>query len=121
LHVTCAHDGYRRLPGRPVHWRRWVLQPGSLTIADRVEGRFGSAVARYHVHPDVDCELEETGQAGMFRSPSGQQVRWQVEGGGGVATLQASIYCSEFGLRQPTRCIELAFEGETEIKLNLTW
>ena len=46
IRVNCAHDGYRRLPGRVVHLREWVCKAGSLQITDHVEGRCSSAVAR---------------------------------------------------------------------------
>jgi len=40
--ATCwfqaAHDGYRKLPGRPVHCRQWSLENGCLSIADEVSG-----------------------------------------------------------------------------------
>ena len=53
LDVRCAHDGYTRLPGAPVHERRWLLEEGSLRVIDTVSGRFGTAEARFHFHPDV--------------------------------------------------------------------
>ena len=39
--VTCeaAHDGFRRLPGRPLHRRRWSLASDGLRVDDMVTGR----------------------------------------------------------------------------------
>jgi hypothetical protein len=36
--VEAAHDGYRNLPGRPLHRRRWTLRAGELRIDDTVTG-----------------------------------------------------------------------------------
>ena len=33
-----AHDGYRRLPGRPTHRRTWILASGALEISDDLDG-----------------------------------------------------------------------------------
>ena len=39
--VTCeaVHDGFRRLPGRPLHHRRWSLTRDGLRVEDTVTGR----------------------------------------------------------------------------------
>jgi uncharacterized heparinase superfamily protein len=50
--LEASHDGYRRLPGRVLHERRWSLRPGRLEIIDTLSGRFAFAEAFLHVHPD---------------------------------------------------------------------
>lgn len=117
--VGCAHDGYTRLPGRPVHRRRWQLRAGRLCIADRVEGRCASAVARYHLHPGVACEIDAQGGGGVLRLPGGESVRWRVAGG--VLRQTESRYCPEFGIRLERPCLEIAFTPGSEATLELTW
>lgn len=51
--VEAAHDGYRRLPGRVVHRRRWILQANRLEVIDIIEGEFSEAVSRVYFHPDI--------------------------------------------------------------------
>lgn len=46
LELEAMHDGYKWLPGRPVHRRRLRLSPGQLRIIDTVEGRASRAVVR---------------------------------------------------------------------------
>src|SRR6202034_2591158 len=50
--AAAAHDGYRRLTGRPVHRRTWTLTAAGLEVRDRVTGggRHGLAV-RWHLDP----------------------------------------------------------------------
>ena len=119
LRVACAHDGYTRLPGKPVHRRTWTLRSGALCVVDRIEGQFNSALARYHLHPDVICETAAGGRAGVLRLPGGKAVRWQVSGG--QVSLGASVYCPEFGRRETTQCLMIAFGDEREVKLELGW
>jgi len=117
--VSCAHDGYRRLPGRPVHRRRWQLEPGHLVVTDVVDGACRSAVARYHVHPDVTVELVAGGSSGMFRWPDGRAARWSVTGG--HLTLAESGYAPEFGRRLPRQCLEIAFSAGADVRFELIW
>ena len=39
LTFEAAHDGFRCLPGRPLHHRRWSLTSGELRVEDLVAGR----------------------------------------------------------------------------------
>jgi uncharacterized heparinase superfamily protein len=50
--AQAAHDGYRQLPGRPVHRRRWVLTPAGLQVDDQVTGRGRHVLSiRWHLAP----------------------------------------------------------------------
>jgi uncharacterized heparinase superfamily protein len=55
--LRAAHDGYTRLPGRPLHRREFALSAGDLVVTDRIEGAFRAAEARFHFHPDADPEM----------------------------------------------------------------
>ena len=117
--VVCSHDGYAHLPGRPVHRREWTLRQGELRVVDRVEGRFGIAQARYHLHPEAVCEMDDGGRAGVLRLPHGRTAHWRASGG--VVRLVASRYCPEFGRRETAQCIEIAFDGASEAALVVNW
>ena len=102
--VRCAHDGYRRLPGEPVHWRQWVFGQGNLEVHDWVEGGRAEATARYHLHPSV--EAQGSGQEGFLFIPNNHKIQWRAEGGD--ARLVESTYHPEFGISLPSRCLELS-------------
>ncbi|MGE4578793.1 MAG: heparinase II/III family protein [Desulfuromonadales bacterium] len=108
VHVSCAHDGYRRLKGQPIHRRVWVLGQKDLSIHDTIEGKFREAIVRYHFHPEVQVELSGKG-AGRGILPGGQGFVFNVSGG--VARLIDTTYHPEFNVSLPTRCLEVAFEG----------
>lgn len=104
LLVQCSHDGYRRLRGSPVHQRQWLFTPQSLCVTDTLKGRFGEAVSRFHLHPDVRLgENQELLLAG------GQQIRWSATGGQ-VRTVD-STWHPRFGESVPNCCLEVRFVG----------
>lgn len=119
--VRGGHDGYRRLPGRPEHWREWAMTETSLVISDEVTGRFGSAEARYHLHPDVVPGTPSGSGAGATELPL-------LLPGGGVASVCAegalrvepSSWHPGFGRVLPSRCLVLPLE-KGEGWLRLTW
>lgn len=49
--LTCSHNGYRRLPGRPVHRRKWQFGAKTLCVTDHITGHYTSAEARFYIHP----------------------------------------------------------------------
>jgi uncharacterized heparinase superfamily protein len=68
-----VHDGFRRLPGRPAHCRRWSLTPSGLQVDDLVTGTGQHAVTiRWHLAPGSAARLEPGGavattSGGAFR------------------------------------------------------
>ena len=105
--LGCAHDGYARLPGRPLHRREWRLTSGGLRIIDRVEGGFGRAVARFHLHPAITAHGE--GVFGELELSDGHRIRWSASGG--VVRIVGSTWHPEFGQSVAGHCIELELEG----------
>ncbi len=104
--VRCSHDGYTRLPGKPVHRREWKFSDRGFCVTDFIAGRFTRAVSRFHFHPQihVECEGENKGHCAL---PDGKKIRWSVEGG--KAEVTASTYHPEFGVGLPNRCLEIHF------------
>ncbi|GLI36436.1 heparinase II/III family protein [Desulforhabdus amnigena] len=107
--VACSQDGYRRLPGKPVHRREWRMDGNRLVITDGVEGRFSEAVSRFHFHPDVRVESMDSAE-GRLRLAGGQALRWSVQGGE-VAVVPSS-YHPQFGISLPCQCLEIRFKND---------
>jgi uncharacterized heparinase superfamily protein len=116
LSVTCAHDGYRRLPGRPVHRRHWQFSAHGMRISDVVERRSGGALARFPLHPDVSAT--GSGGSGRLTFPDGRSMTWSVTGG--VARIVDSTWHPEFGVSLPAQTIEVVFTGN-EARFELVW
>jgi len=102
--VTAAHDGYRHLRGRPIHRRTVRGTSASLEILDEVEGGEWPAVARFHLHPDV-----QPGPPGGLRLADETHVTWHSTAPD--ARLVASRWHPEFGLGIDSHCIEVPLTG----------
>jgi len=62
--AEAAHDGYRRLPGRPVHRRQWRLTDAGLRVDDEVTGKGRhSIIVRWHLSPGSAVRLHNDGAA----------------------------------------------------------
>lgn len=116
LRVACAHDGYTRLPGKPVHRREWRFTGGGLEIVDTIEGGFAEAVGRLYFHPGL--AVESSGASGLARLACGRTLRWRVEDA--ACRLTATVYHSHFGAAQPNRCLEMHFSGPRCL-IRLNW
>jgi uncharacterized heparinase superfamily protein len=101
--VCCAHNGYARLPGKPVHHRTWRMDAHSLTVADLVQGLHQSAEARFHFHPAVQVQTGPGQAEGTATLPDGTVMIWQLEQG--QAQLEASTWHPRFGSVQPNVCL----------------
>ena len=70
--VSCeaVHDGFRRLPGRPRHRRRWSLTEDGLRVDDAVTGRGRhQIVIRWHLPPGSAVRVD--GRTALVTSPAG--------------------------------------------------
>jgi hypothetical protein len=106
--VGGAHDGYRRLAGRPVHRRTLKLLPQGLDVADSVRGGEHRAEGRFHFHPDWTLPSATKGDAGTAMSREGHAVDWRAEIGQG--RLERTSFHPEFGVDITSTClaVELA-------------
>lgn len=95
VEVSCSHDGYRRLPGRPIHRRTWRMANRILEIEDRVSGHHAS-VARYLLHPAVRVEVPEPDCYDLIL-PDGARIEVRI--GAGRSSLQPAYYAPRFGQR----------------------
>jgi uncharacterized heparinase superfamily protein len=111
--VNCSHDGYERLPGRPVHHREWQFKPNELRVVDRISGTFRQAVAHFHLHPAIEISERQE-----LRLGNGKLVQWSCEGG--TAKIVPSSWYPKFGCSIANRCIEIQFEGP-EVRFRLRW
>jgi uncharacterized heparinase superfamily protein len=60
--IEAAHDGYRNLPGRPVHHRRWSVDPREMRVDDTVSGRGRHRVTvHWHLAPGTVVRLVKRG------------------------------------------------------------
>ncbi len=113
--AEASHDGYRRLPGRPSHTRRWSVRDAALVVEDQLTGGgTHQATVSFHLHPGVVAS--QTGPETVLLSHGGQTVvgaldpglRWRLE---------PTTYHPGFGLSVPT----LKLLGEWQGSLQARW
>ena len=106
--VSASHDGYRWLPGKPLHTRVWRFVEDGLEVEDLVSSLRLPAVARYHLAPGHTLQLEAHN---VWHVMAGSEVRAQVHVQQGQGSAQASTYAPEFGVVLPTQCLMVECEG----------
>ena len=116
--IECGHDGYRRLPGRPLHFRRWQIGVAGLSIHDRIGGGCRHAVARYHFHPTVRVELNPDRQGGTLQLLDGTALAFRLATG--AARMATTTWHPRFGTSEPNVCLEIPFNGP-EAYFSIRW
>ena len=107
VRVSCAHDGYTRLPGRPVHRRTWDYEENILRITDTISGHFRSAKARFHLHPDVEA-VSEKGRLELWVDGT-KFATVTAKAGSRLLDmeLREGSWHSRFGESIPNKCLEI--------------
>ncbi|MEP7244884.1 MAG: alginate lyase family protein [Gammaproteobacteria bacterium] len=118
IEIQASHDGYRHLPGKNTHTRRWHLCGPALRIEDTLGGAFTSARAHFHLHPLIEVERVSASSV-LLRTPSGTRVTVSFNG---AATLDvtAGIWHPGFGLSLANKGIEARFAG-AKLVTTVTW
>jgi uncharacterized heparinase superfamily protein len=107
LRLGAAHDGYRHLPGAPIHRRTWSLCVETLRVEDVIEGNSGLAgVARLQLAPGVMGTVTNSHEVHLVL-PDGGELCVLAEGAS--IQLVPSIHSPRFGVCKPTTtlCFEM--------------
>ncbi len=118
ISVSCAHDGYHRLKGKPTHHRTWRLDRGRLNVRDRIAGAYGQAVARFPLAPDCLAQLSpgESAREGTIQMGEEHILSWRANA---PASIVETTWHPEFGLSVPNSTLVFPVpEGELMFELN---
>jgi uncharacterized heparinase superfamily protein len=98
-----GHDGYRRLPGTPLHRRMVTWHGRTIRIEDEISGTGRHMLeSRLHLHPD--CRLKHNGDLFTI-SLDGINVAQIRQIGFGSLDVREGSYSQEFGICQPCAVI----------------
>ena len=113
--VSCSHDGYRRLSGKPVHRRTWVFREDVIEVGDVILGSYSQAIARFIIHPDV--VVSEIGKGiWQLKLPHGELITFAINSG--VGQLEDAFYAPEFGKALETKCLAVnLYKASSSIQL----
>lgn len=116
-YVCCAHSGYFRLSGKPIHHRTWLMDACGLTVTDWVEGPHQNAEARFHFHPAVTLKAGPGQAEGAVTLPDGSVMTWLIEKG--QARLEASTWHPRFGHYESNVCLAVKLmDGKSMLRFN---
>lgn len=88
LSLSVVHDGYTRLPGKPLHFRQWTAVAGGLEIIDEITGKGEHFVEMFlHFHPDwcprlegnAVCVVQDLTRGGALTIHLEPALTWRVE------------------------------------------
>jgi len=104
------HDGFRHLPGAPVHRRRFRWHDaGVLLVHDEVTATASvTAAARLHLHPE--CRVVQMGDRHV-NAACGEVPFTVTVGSGQKPRIAEGWYCPKFGTRQRSHVIMLEDRG----------
>jgi uncharacterized heparinase superfamily protein len=115
--IACSHDGYCRLPGRPVHRRKWVLGNRSLRIIDAISGGKHQAIARFHLAPGVLPHVDEPPKSGTLTIADGRAITWRCRV---PMRVEPSAWHPEFGIKILTTAL-VAETNDGSIETEFSW
>ncbi len=120
IHVTCAHNGYKRLKGKCIHERNWMFSDNECCVTDKVSGTYQLATARYYFHPDVIIK-ESINNPDLFylTLKTGEKIKVSIVGADNII-LNDTTWHPEFGKSIKNKCISASF-SKHEIKTKISW
>jgi uncharacterized heparinase superfamily protein len=118
LSVAAHHDGYRRLPGRNRHHRRWFLRAGALRIVDRIEGSCQDAQAYFHLAPEFRAERTGVDEISITRLGA-EAARVAFQGASSI-DLEQGTWHPRFGEARQNVRLRVRFSG-SELVTHARW
>ena len=123
--LIASHDGYTRLPGKPVHSRKFELRGQILEINDSLTGSGpgGSRTAKLHFHLHPDCKLEqEAPHFWVIRYPGGAvrvefDPRLAVSATKGDERARRGWYSPRFDAKLKAYVLEASIETSLPLEL----
>ncbi|MBL8053058.1 MAG: heparinase II/III-family protein, partial [Nitrospira sp.] len=113
-----AHDGYRRLTGKPIHRRRISYdEQGSWVVTDELTGAgIHHMESVIHIHPDFT--IVRAGAQSFRVEQCGELVATIEALTVCEATVELGCYFPEFGLSYKNPMIAFACSGEVPLQLS---
>jgi uncharacterized heparinase superfamily protein len=106
-----AHDGYRRLKGRPIHHRSVKWLNDTILIEDRIEGHGRHDIeSRLHIHPDLKVVPDEN----RVEINGNDQTYLTISlAAMGRIEVVEGWYCPEFGLKHKCAVVKADYKNES--------
>ena len=116
--ISCSHDGYSRLNGKPIHRREWQFFDSSLIIKDSIKGSFSSANAYFHFHPSITI-VGNQNNVWNLKMSNGKECILKVKSGESV--IQKSYYSPKFSSKINTYCLKVSLSKKENSHVEISW
>ena len=118
--IEAAHDGYRALPGRPGHHRRWSLTERTLRVEDRVTGRGRHrVVVRWHLPPGSGLRLVPDGA--VAATPAGEFTVTVMASSEPVLAAGTAELATGFGGRATAPVLSCRLDAALPVRISTSW
>ena len=118
--VEAAHDGYRYLPGRPVHRRRWTVSADELHVDDTVTGQGRHRVTlRWHLAPGAGLRLVPGGA--VVTTAAGEICVSVTATSEPALTASTARIGAGFGRTVPAPVLACVIHPELPVRISTVW
>ena len=118
VNISCAHDGYSRLSGKPIHRRSWQFYDNAFIIKDIIDGPFETGNAYFHFHPLLKI-TEEHSNFWSIKIPNSKKIAIELKLG--KAKIEKSYYSPEFGKKLKSQCIKVSLNKNEGSCIQFFW
>ena len=118
--LEAAHDGFRRLPGRPRHHRRWSLTSDGLRVDDLITGRGRhEAVVRWQLAPGSVVRV--TGSTALVTAAAGAFFVAVTATGGALLTAGTEQIAAGFGSTVDAPVLTCRVNAALPVRVSTVW
>ncbi|MFH1866443.1 MAG: alginate lyase family protein [Candidatus Eisenbacteria bacterium] len=116
--ASAAHDGYRFLPGRPLHHRKMRVTGEGVEIVDNISGRGEHFLEWFfHLHPDVVARVSARA---VELSSNGRPVASISFPFGATASIEKGSWHPAFNVAVPNTLVHLALQTNLPFEFDAT-
>ena len=118
--VEASHDGFRGLPGRPCHRRRWSLTEAGLRVDDLITGRGRHAiVVRWHLAPGSALRLDD-GEA-VVTTAAGDVPGHRLRDGWATLAAESGPVAAGFGRSIDAPVLTCSIDAVLPVRVSTAW
>jgi uncharacterized heparinase superfamily protein len=116
--ASAAHDGYRFLPGRPLHHRKMRVTGESVEIVDNISGRGEHFLEWFfHLHPDVVARVSARAVELSLNDRPVASISFPF---GATASIEKGSWHPAFNVAVPNTLVHLALQTNLPFEFHST-
>lgn len=116
VNFSASHDGYKHLPGSPIHTRYFRFKNKTWFIEDKVTGLNNRLISNFFLHPEIDVIKNEND---ILLSKRGKHIAQFKTNVLSKLSIVSSTYHDRFGVSKKNKCIQINGITPSEIKIEI--